>query len=301
MIVYPPANVYFEDPLCFFKMDRYSRELSDDFVLLVGGQAYDKLTPEFWQKKIIQIEMEMPNFLVSAGWMSFRYTLDDKFYKVLNICPYTSEWRNKALGKDLYQPIFFAVNEGFLAVNPVKRYDVVYAGHIVSPEIEDVIKTISKFNYAFINHDGHTLVTHRYASYADKMNVISESKIMVVNNLLFPNDQHWLETKAVPKWSENQALLHPPYMPQLKSRVFEAAAGKTLILCRKDPWNVIENYFTPDQDFVYYEHGQLESKIREILGNWHLYSQIAESAYNKTRAEYTTRRFFEKFILPLGG
>ena len=88
------------------------------------------------------------------------------------------------------------------------------------------------------------------------------------------------------------------FAPQLKTRIAEAAAARALMLCRKDPWNIIEKWYTPNVDFVYYEEGKLEEKIREILADWNTgkYQKMIDNAYEKTIREYTTKVFFEKFL-----
>ena len=77
-------------------------------------------------------------------------------------------------------------------------------------------------------------------------------------------------------------------VPQFKSRVNEAAASRTLNLVKKDPWNVIEYYYRPDEDFVYYENDEdLRYTIKSILSNWDDYKPIVDNAYNKV-VRYTT-------------
>jgi len=85
-------------------------------------------------------------------------------------------------------------------------------------------------------------------------------------------------------------------VPQLKSRIFEAAFCRSLILCKKDNFNVIEKYFTPNKEFVYYEEGKLFEKVNSILGNFEDYLPLIERAYNRAVKEYTTAAFYEKFL-----
>jgi spore maturation protein CgeB len=84
--------------------------------------------------------------------------------------------------------------------------------------------------------------------------------------------------------------------PQLKSRTFEAAFSRSLILCKKDPFNVIERYFEPGKEFIYYTNDTLESTIRDILNNNDRYAIIAENAYQRACQSYTSRKFCEKYI-----
>ena len=85
-------------------------------------------------------------------------------------------------------------------------------------------------------------------------------------------------------------------VPQLKSRVFEAAFGRSLILCKRDPFNVIERYFEPDKEFIYYDDTNLESKITEILKNFSKYEKVIDNAYNKAVDNYTVTKFVDTYL-----
>jgi spore maturation protein CgeB len=85
-------------------------------------------------------------------------------------------------------------------------------------------------------------------------------------------------------------------VPQLKSRVFEAAFCRSLILCKKDGFNVIEKYFTPNEEFVYYEEGKLVETVNRVLTNYDAYLPVIDKAYNRAVAQYTTNAFFERYL-----
>jgi spore maturation protein CgeB len=86
-------------------------------------------------------------------------------------------------------------------------------------------------------------------------------------------------------------------MPQIKSRVFEAAFSKSLILCGYDYWNTIEYFFKPDEDFIYYTSmADLQEKLNEISNNYHKYTHIVENAYKKSINNYTTEKFVERYL-----
>jgi len=80
--------------------------------------------------------------------------------------------------------------------------------------------------------------------------------------------------------------------PQFKSRFNEAAMCRTLNLIQRDPWNVVERFYVPDVDFIYFDsNDELEDQIRDILNNWDDYQPMIESAYNKS-LNYTTEKLF---------
>ena len=141
------------------------------------------------------------------------------------------------------------------------------------------------------------------------MKLISESKITLVANLLYLRYDHlffvWKTPsyedneafKLVPKWHEiNKWFNKEILVPQLKSRLFEAAFGRSLILCRRDPFNIVERFFEPGKEFVYFENDKLEETIQDILDNYQSYEKVIERAYKKAVNTYTTKKFVEKYL-----
>jgi preprotein translocase subunit Sss1 len=145
------------------------------------------------------------------------------------------------------------------------------------------------------------------------MQRIAESKVTLVQNLLYPRWYHILNVWRIPDWQHNEAFRFIPawwepwklldrekiLVPQLKSRVFEAAFGRSLILCKRDPFNVIERYFTPNKEFIYFEEGQLEEKLEEILSNYRKYQRVIDAAFDRAKKEYTTKAFVQKYLKKL--
>ncbi|MCX6719147.1 MAG: glycosyltransferase, partial [Candidatus Taylorbacteria bacterium] len=210
---------------------------------------------------------------------------------------------------------------------------------IQSREILSMLKIIRRFNYRFaapsegklykiivntrlfrkikkilkLPAPKDRLLTDKDVSHLKKLELISQSKITIVHNLLSFNVQAAWRIQNTPDFKSNRAFdLVPPkniwrtiwhfflrkeyIVPQQKTRLLEAAFCRSLILCRRDPFNIIERFFTPDKDFVYYEDGRLEEKLKEILANFDRYEIIIESAYQKALKEYTTYAFFQKYL-----
>jgi spore maturation protein CgeB len=87
-----------------------------------------------------------------------------------------------------------------------------------------------------------------------------------------------------PDYKDHEALIHidKGIAPQFKSRIIEAAFCKTLNLIKYDEWNVIEKWFEPNKEFIYYyDKKDLEEKIKDILENYDKYSIIIENAHKK--------------------
>ena len=83
----------------------------------------------------------------------------------------------------------------------------------------------------------------------------------------------------------------------MKSRPFEAAFSKTLMLVRSDQFNLIENYFKPNEHFIYFKDENLEKLISEIVTNYHKYEKIANNAYEFAIKKYSRIQFLNKVLL----
>ena len=156
-------------------------------------------------------------------------------------------------------------------------------------------------------------ITDQNISYKEKLKLTSQSKITVVHTLLNANARHVANIQNTEDWESNKAFAYIPKksflssfgnyifqreypVPQQKGRIFEAVFCRSLLLCQKDPFREIERYFEKDKEFVYFEPGHLEEKIRAILNDWPKYSIMVENAFNRAQREYTTRSFVEKYL-----
>jgi len=128
------------------------------------------------------------------------------------------------------------------------------------------------------------------------LKLISECKISICFNTFdIRNSDDLRNIKSRKSWWKNEAFKHIEdlkIVPQFKSRCNEAAFSKTLNLVKRDPWNLIEYYYTPNVDFVYFEDiDSLKDKITSILNNWENYQPMIESAYMKS-LNYTTEKLY---------
>lgn len=227
------------------------------------------------------------------------------FDEVYTICPYSAEWLN---GLDLPTKFVAMPYPHNLIYNKFqgaeKKYDVAYCGLIHSDEIASYIESISDTDYFFstikhynrvptVNH----LATHDNIPNVDKWGVLAQSRTAIIQNNLYLKPEQIEIIKTLPSWQDNEAFSHAEtgLLPQLKSRTVESALCKALMLVKKDPWNVIEEWFVADEDFVYFEDAKdLKEKVIEINKNWSKYEQMTESAYNKVVEKYNTKYIFEK-------
>ena len=81
-------------------------------------------------------------------------------------------------------------------------------------------------------------------------------------------------------------------MPQFKVRTHEITSSKSLMLVKKDPWNLVADFYTPDEEFIYFnDFIDLEAKINDLINNFDNYKNIIEKAYNRSQ-DYTVEKIY---------
>tara|TARA_Y100000310_G_C20626212_1_gene786036 strand:- start:117 stop:1079 length:963 start_codon:yes stop_codon:yes gene_type:complete len=234
--------------------------------------------------------------------------IDNYFDKVFTFCPYTADWLNKIRGDDCFEEIFFPFNKEHLVENKEEKiYDALYWGGLHSTMHLDILDAIKNYNFNFftLGVPYWTIKDINYSKYITYTNiprramwsVLRKTKVNVIVNLLFTNEQINNNIRSIPKWEDNIAFsrLDEYIMPQIKTRAIESAANRVLMVVKKDPWNIIERWFKPDIDFVYYESKEeLKEILSDVSKNWSSYEHIVENAYNKLVDSYTSDHFIEK-------
>jgi hypothetical protein len=308
-------QLYPEDPARFFNFERFEDKTSNIYFFW-GASNFDEFNFHI-KKRIAYLELEEPNRFWGPPLFSPHQRFlacESLLYKVFTICPYTADWMNAMQGNKKRTSCFFPFNENYIPEPCEKKYDVIYGGHIVANSIKDIVSDISHFNYRFVSQSSDPRVTDKNASYKEKLRLVAESKISIVANVLYPTKGQVVRIWSLKNYRQNEAFRLIPrthqfwkllgnterfVVPQIKARVFEAAFARTLILCRRDPFNVIERFFEPDKEFAYYEEGHLQEKIREVLDHYDHFKIMAENAFQRASHEYTTECFFEKYLKDL--
>ena len=86
---------------------------------------------------------------------------------------------------------------------------------------------------------------------------------------------------------------------QFKSRMIEAAACGAVMLVFNDGYNVIEQYFEPGVDFVYWtDLDDFHVKVRTVLADPATYEAMARRARDKALRQYNTDTFVQDYIVP---
>lgn len=313
---------YAQDPTKNLGLEAYEGRGAEDITLIIAAfdqaagcwDQFDLVSSELKEIKktrLIRLEFEEPNkFFISEDFDSY----DNDFEKIYTLCPYTSEYFNNLKGIDQRVPIFFPFNDTFVPLVHEKKYDIIYTGHLHPRPIQKEMKIISQFHYRLVSNSENELVTDRGVGYQEKLKLISQSKVTLTHNLLYPTTRHILNIWKYPNWRTNKAFAEVPgrlgllnkilrgrevKVPQLKSRIFEAAFCRSLILCKKDNFNIIERYFEPDSEFIYYEEGKLAETVAMILANYDSYLPVIDKAYSRARSQYTTSAFFDLYIKSL--
>jgi hypothetical protein len=224
----------------------------------------------------------------------------DFFDTVYSICPYTNKWLKECHGDEKHKYIFHPFVGDYAPTNFDKKADVCYFGGIHSQDHADFLGVMKKFDYRLMTLQ-NTLycdekdITHLAVPINDKMDLIAGTKASVCYNMLPLTQEHILYIKQYEQWEQNEAFSHLDLniAPQYKCRVAEAAFCKSVILMKRDPWNIVEHYFTPGEDFIYWDTLEdLEEKIRDISENFENYQDMIESAYKKSLA-YTSKPLFD--------
>ncbi len=242
--------------------------------------------------------------------------LENKFTDIYTICPCTADWANEIYnnGEEKFKPILFPIDKSNLISNFDKKYDAIFYGSVCGQDHVEAINAISKFNHKFltlgVNH-WHpneklvnvsgigNLITDVNIHTFEKWKILSQTKVVPIYNQLYLHDNHIQNIKKYDNWEKNRAWSHlnEKRAPQLKPRVTEAALFKMLMLVKRDPWNLIEYWYNPNEDFIYFDsNDELEELIYETTHNWENYQHIVENAYKKAVDNYTTEPILKRII-----
>lgn len=229
------------------------------------------------------------------------------FTDVYSICPFTVEWANMTTNSNKWKYVFYPWQPSIAPTDFDKKYDVCFVGGIHSHDHVDAILAIEKFNYRFISQMAYKEATDFNVSTKQKLNLIAQSKITICYNLLYLKSDHVHHAiHYYPNISENLAFnsltrIEGPYfeprytIPQFKSRLHEAASGKSLILCKNEPWNLADSYYRLDQDYLSFNHNsELSDIIDNLLKDWNSerIQNIINSAYVQAH-KYTTKNLIK--------
>tara|TARA_R110000824_G_scaffold27012_4_gene92243 strand:- start:6448 stop:7401 length:954 start_codon:yes stop_codon:yes gene_type:complete len=219
----------------------------------------------------------------------------DFFTEVYCVCPFTCKFMNDHFGyeKFRYVPYMFTNR----SVQEFGNYDAdcSWMGSIHGQDHISAIETMMKFEYKFLTSQRNTWMRHPY-------------EFEKCTHVFLPNDEKLVQlSKCKSSLSFNMIYMSPSskknnfqafekfdegIMPQLKARTFEIASCKSLLLVKKDPWNLIEDFFEPNKEFIYFDNfDELEDIIRDVSNNFDKYQDIVEAAYLRNQ-NYTVENIY---------
>lgn len=269
------SKTFLEDPI---RKLNFELENCNEHVCLHLDSPREKL-PEKSREKTILLDLELPNRCMYPDTRPMFFRNESYYDKILTIDPILCEIRNNLLGKNLYQSVFFPFNMNYYTEEN-KDIDVFYSGTMI-PQLSMEFDVMKKFQ--------HQIITgHRY-NYSDKLKYNARSKISIVHNTYFLTNRE-MSLENITETKNQKATQH-------KARVVEAAFSKSIMLCKKDPFNIIENIFDPNKHFLYYEtEKELVELIHEILNSYDNYYSIAEKAFEHAKTNLTTTNFVKRYI-----
>jgi spore maturation protein CgeB len=186
-----------------------------------------------------------------------------------------------------------------LQVEAIKNQsvDCSWMGSIHGQDHISAIETISKFDYRFLTSQLNTWMRHPYEfNKCTHVNLPSEDKLVELSKCRSSLSFNMIYMS--PSSVDNGTFdvfdhFNEGVMPQFKVRTHEITSSKSLMLVKKDPWNLVEDFYTPEEEFIYFESfEELEEIIRDVRDNFDKYTDIIDNAYEKSKS-YTVEKIFE--------
>jgi hypothetical protein len=254
----------------------------------------------------VQLDIETPNMLYSNlheyGERAKHFDL------ILQLCPWTCEFLNKRYNTNKFKCIFFPVQFYPLKTDHIRDIDVLYIGHYfnfkspsIIPHIERIVR--SKLGDELYNKIKNLLSIHSTDTVYNKLDILGNTKICIAQNRLttfteLPGASQYIDDQMcidMLPWHDGQ----DDYVPQIKSRCFEGGLMGCILLVykNKNTYNIIERYFTENEDFLYFtDEVDLNNKIDMILADYDSYKYLAVNARNKVLQNYTLEHLVDKIL-----
>ncbi|MBE90458.1 MAG: hypothetical protein CMM76_13590 [Rhodospirillaceae bacterium] len=330
------GNHRYDPIRCWYESFLNHNSDSLDFDVWLGNGWWDgKDGLHVWNSDN-DLDPERYNILIDFESRNNHKDWEHLFDRVLTLDADVVEWRNNLLGEEKYVYVYTPTSDHWFNQDHDKKpRDVVICGRIADRYLmENMLKPLVSFDHMWVGRGKGDIPKEivcemKGGGYQEKMEIISRSKVMICWNavpftwnaadqmmnrpsmLNNPTNRHlhfikgskgsWppefvdLMKDSANEWKKYAT--NTKYLkPQLKTRSFEAAANKSLMLVCYDEFRHIETWFTEGEDFIYFQPGELECTLREVLQNFKNYEHIVASAYNKTSSLYKTSNFWNDFV-----
>lgn len=284
-------------------IDKLSDETSD--IAFFNGVEF------IYDKNLREMHKDYTRRCLFAHWSpcefmnelnEFHFEAYDFFTEVYCVCPFTCKFMNEYFGYEKFKYVPYLYTNH----TPMQfgEYDSVcsWFGSIHGNDHIHAIDVISKFPHKFITSQQNTWMRHQYefnkcthvnVSTDEKLHLVSRTKSSLTINKLYksPSTVNNSKYKNLTLGAYNQ--WHKGQLPQFKVRTHEIATCKSLILALKDDWNLIEDFYTPDEHFIYFENfNQLEEILHDVDKNFEDYTHIIENAFEQVQ-NYTVEKLFK--------
>jgi len=273
------------DPLRYFHFGEIEDPETDHIHVWLGSQGACPIDPQYHN---VYVDFEQPNSWYHEDSLQNSLLNENRYRNIFTVCPYTAAWRNSILGRTQYVTITYFLNTKYVPQKAEKTFDIIYTGNGQGP-YGTFLEMMLPFDYRVVCGDPTV-------DYQSKLNLMSQSRITLVHNLIGIPSEARNRIPTIEGYKENHLfrdLESKEYLPQIKTRTFEAAFCRSLILCWKDDYNIIENFFERDREFIYLDADNSEVQILDILRNYGDYNPIIARAYEKAMNMYTTRNFLK--------
>lgn len=237
-------------------------------------------------KTYILLDLEQPNrFLYSPGWECVNNA--NYYDKIYTINPYFVKYMNKALGKELYHYVFFPFTKKNIPPEQIKEYDVFYSGHHI-PLLDPYFNALRDKGVKLQIVEGGVF------TYEEKLIENAKSKMSLVHN--YYHSINFANPDDNPAEIRKNTFDDHMGFTQHKGRVLEAAFSKSLMLCMKDQFNLIEDLFEENKHFLYVTVETVNDVVQDVLNNYDNYQQMIEDAYQHALNNYTTECLYHRLI-----
>lgn len=275
-----------------FNFEKFSQEKHNVVLHLdTFHNRKEKFVKDINEKHYL-FDIEMPNRWINNDTRQQCFDNENLYDKIFTICPYTVKQRNKFLNKNLYEYVFLPFPKEYIPNIFEKKFDFTYIGNG-----DHAYYYLDKINFKNYNYAvcGSKYQNAGWANFSQKIKITSESKISLVHNEYILSDIALNELKTLDNM-DNYFIIKNNKLTQHKERVMTAAFAKSIILCKKDEFNIIEDIFDENKEFLYFDENNINDILDEVLNNYEKYYYLSENAFNKATKIYTVDNFFDKYI-----
>jgi hypothetical protein len=284
-------------PYMHKSLEPFNDENSDEVLMNGAAWIYHhdiKYQFKDYKRKCLLALWSPCEFTSQTGYYHFDHY--DFFTDVYCVCPFTCKFMNEHYGYDKFKYIPYPFTN--YSVTEFGNYDAdcSWMGSIHGQDHISAIDTLMLFNYKFITSQKNTWMKHPYEfnmcthvdlSPEDKLIELSRCKSSLSFNMIYMSPASRKNNfQAFEKFEEG-------IMPQFKVRTHEITSSKSLMLVKKDPWNLVEDFYESEKEFIYFnDFDELKEILTDLSTNFDKYHGIIENAYQRYQ-DYTVEKIYQ--------